>query len=560
MAGLQGFIGQKPPNQPVGRRQVSDDMRVPVPPTRLEHPNPASPSIIAKPSQQNTFVHHARKSEFFRHQTPLVQASNDHHDGFDTDAEGLDDTTVTSTVLSTKDHQTTAPVTDGPGLPTTSQRQYTHDTFRSASLSVDRQFEDDSENNVDNQGMEDDEESYGDSGDGDDSEEEDGADHDRMPNNATLLNELKDPDFIRFCQQSEPLNKNAEYQKLLDSPSTRSIALRSTAKLNPNSADKIPSDNQSDRFGRNEASQQVSRQSLLRASTVSNQGVSLRSPRGEIRQLDRALSYQSPRLGQQMVPTNHVESGRSVSPALQNHNHNQIHDSNYNNTEDVDKGPQAHLQMLMPPPPPPKSTGQAKQVDHHVREAIVTQPCLDTFTAIDDDIDEDLSFTEKERVDEDYVTNAALTNNKRSRELDHNPDELSDMTYAQLRSEPFNIAPQSVNSALPEPIDKGTLNEKLEFLAQTKDQSIKKRQWNAFLASLSMEEYEKCGEIMVQQFTQIVSKFMDTRQQKRQMLTDFEDEIGKREQRVRGKAEAYQKHFSKLKRGGEDVVKQKMDL
>ena len=557
LQGLQGFIGQKHPSQPFQRRQVSHDLRIPVPPTRLELQSSASLSTSAKSSQQNPFAHQGRKPESFRHQSPLVEASNGHHDGFDTDAEGLDDTIVTSTVSSIEDRQN-APVIDRPELPKTNRRVSTHDTFGSASVSTDHEFEADSENNADNQATEEDGESYEESGDEDDSEEEDGADQDDMPNNANLLNQLNDPDFIRFCQQSEPLNKNTEYQKLLESPSTRSIALRSTAKLNATRGDPIPTFSQPGGFTRKGTGQQLPGDNLPRAATVSNLGASLKSPQSETRHLNRTVSYQSPRLVQHMVNTKHNELERSASPALQKPIQNR--DAYLNTTRNMENVPGAHLQMLMPPPPLPNIAVQAKQFDHPVGQDELPQPSLDAFAAIDDDIDEDLSFTEKERMDEDHVTTAGSNSNKRSRELDHSPNELSGMTYAQLRSEPFNVAPQPLDPALPEQIDKGTLAERLAYLAQIKDEHTKKRQWDAFLSSLSMEEYEQCGEHMVLKFTQIVSQLMDTRQQKRKMLTDFEDEIGEREHRVRGKAEAYQKHFSKLKRGGEDVVKQKMDL
>lgn len=102
--------------------------------------------------------------------------------------------------------------------------------------------------------------------------------------------------------------------------------------------------------------------------------------------------------------------------------------------------------------------------------------------------------------------------------------------------------------------------EKLDYLVNLKDQVVKVSQERSFLASLPMDEYEECGDIMVERFSDFVKTFKTARQQRRKIAKEFEDEIAKREELVRDKINAFEKDLNRLKTGGEDVVRKKLVL
>lgn len=139
---------------------------------------------------------------------------------------------------------------------------------------------------------------------------------------------------------------------------------------------------------------------------------------------------------------------------------------------------------------------------------------------------------------------------KRARDLDYSLDQLSRMTFEQLRSEPFDHDPGAKEPVLPQEVANGTLAEKLDHMLSLKGNDTKAiRQWTVF-ASLPIEQYEDCGDLIIEKFTGIIAKFKDARQQRRKVVREFEEEVAKREEQVRGKTSAVEKDLGRLKRGG----------
>ena len=539
---------------PLGqRREVAQEIRVPVPATKLSLPNSKSSSSFVKPGQQNLSDAGGGKEDEFSTNPKPSQGSVIHGDGFDTDTECFDSSTFTSAVISTEDQRAIAPETNTVGMRNATHTRKTLNTSHIASANVDHDPKGELEVAVDDKGMEGDDESYDESGDEDNSEEGDRDSQEEITTSADILHDLNSPAFLQYCQQMSSSTKGIDYQKVLYSPSARNIVMRCATNLNAPEINLYSSSNQSTGIASGESLQQGLRESLLRAPSVSKQRISAKSPQNGMRSLNDATSFQSPAAVLQAMQTSRTEPRLLTSPALRIHHepHSDLTNNPKNDSGSSSRG-------LMPPLASPKGTNQAKQTHHHVRRDSKASASPITFTEMTDD-DDDLSFTDKQPVGEKHARGAGSKFRKRVGDLDHNLDKLFGMTYDQLRNEPFDVAPQALYPALPANIEPGALVEKLQCLAQSKDSS-KNEQRRVFLASLSMEDYEQCGEVMIQKFTQIVSKFVAARQQKRKLMTIFEEEIAKREQRVRGKVEAFEKHFSRLKRGGEDVVNQKMDL
>lgn len=136
-------------------------------------------------------------------------------------------------------------------------------------------------------------------------------------------------------------------------------------------------------------------------------------------------------------------------------------------------------------------------------------------------------------------------------DLDFSPTQLRDMTYERLRHESFDgIKPVqgSADQALPEKL------QNVYDLKGSIDPQLKRR---TFFSNLTIEQYEECGNLMVEKFSDMVTRYKVERQQKRMVARAFEEEIAHREERVRAKNVVVDQDLSRLRKAGEDVVRGK---
>ncbi|MCJ1356344.1 MAG: hypothetical protein MMC33_006339 [Icmadophila ericetorum] len=148
-------------------------------------------------------------------------------------------------------------------------------------------------------------------------------------------------------------------------------------------------------------------------------------------------------------------------------------------------------------------------------------------------------------------------NKKRALELDYVADQLSQMPYSDLKSQPFNHDPHAQPISLPKDLTSASLSEKLSYLASNTDRTTRDSQQKAFYASLSIDDYEECGSVLVKQLANLVGKFNKLRREKRAAAVEFEAEIAKREEKVREKEKYIEKDLGRLRRMGEDVIRGK---
>lgn len=151
-----------------------------------------------------------------------------------------------------------------------------------------------------------------------------------------------------------------------------------------------------------------------------------------------------------------------------------------------------------------------------------------------------------------------LANIKVQEALDYDPKALAKMTYRQLAEESFDTSPQPINLKDPSLKNDASLKEKLLHLNSLdgpREQVQSQRQ--AFFSSLPIGQYEECGDLMAEQFSEIILKVKQARQQKRSLAKDFEDEIARREKVVEYRKLAVTSDLDRLKRAGQDVVRGK---
>ncbi|KAL8775356.1 MAG: hypothetical protein Q9209_000364 [Squamulea sp. 1 TL-2023] len=144
--------------------------------------------------------------------------------------------------------------------------------------------------------------------------------------------------------------------------------------------------------------------------------------------------------------------------------------------------------------------------------------------------------------------------------LDYDIKTLKEMTFQQLADESFDSAPHPAkheNHKISVE-DGASLNEKLLYLHSLegpRDQVQSQRQ--AFFSSLPIDQYEECGDLMTEAFSQIIVKFKNARQQKRGLAEEFEEEVAARQKLVERRKIAVAEDLDRLKRAGQDVVRGK---
>ena len=178
-----------------------------------------------------------------------------------------------------------------------------------------------------------------------------------------------------------------------------------------------------------------------------------------------------------------------------------------------------------------------------------------------DPSDDNSSVNRDPNVDREHHTKPVASakfpqSRKRARDLDYSPDQLSSMTFQQLKNEPFSLASDAPCTSPVQGLSSATLAGKMDYvLEKLKDDDAKLMQRRAFFSSLPTEQYEECANLMIRRFSEIMSKFTEARRQRRRFAKDFEEEVARREDCVRGKTSAVNKDLGRLKRGGEEVMR-----
>ena len=191
---------------------------------------------------------------------------------------------------------------------------------------------------------------------------------------------------------------------------------------------------------------------------------------------------------------------------------------------------------------------------HSGDEKAMSTPNGDSFPQFSSQQDEVVDeFNDRDSI----ASSEGTKTRKRARDLDYSVAQLSRMTFEQLRSEPFDHDPRAKEPVLPQEVANGTLAEKLDHMLSLKGNDTKAIRQRTVFASLPIEQYEDCGDLIIEKFAGIIAKFKDARQQRRKVVREFEEEVAKREERVRGKTSAVEKDLGRLKRGGEEVVRGK---
>ena len=565
MSGVQRFIHQRHQEQPASPRQVlGDQLRVAVAPTRLARSNSKPPT--SKTTPDTAAIAPPQRQDIRPPDSSDVE--NGHNDAFDTDAEGLDDTTITSIGDDSRSHRSS--MQDSNLLPSGLTEAQTHrfnpvhglrgNEYKQRPIGQ-RMGQLEAEDAT----MENGTESCEESGDEEDDENHEGSEEEYEVEyveqqqfthaDEAIMHQIS-LGFSQYSQTEIAASKQAMFQELAASPSMRNMSFRTAPKSSHRIVEPFLSPSHS--TGGNVASSDVDQNRSTQHSNSANKGetpVLLNASKGKISGPHQQDQSVSPTGGEQPLPMPQVQmlQGRLGDDLGITNGRAMVH----TNSSGRKMSPSAaHKRKIA-------VNGQAGNVDQ-------ISPSNDgpwTAASIpNDDRDISLSSQKNGDIDElnDHQSIASIEGPKclkRSRDIDYSLDELSSMAFSRLQDEPFHHDPKATEPPLPPEIADAPLPQKLDYImALQDDNSNKEHHRAAFFSSLPIEQYEDCGDLIVQKFADVVSKFKDARQQRRKVAREFEAEVAKREERVRGKMGAVEKDLGRLRRGGEEVVRGRLGM
>ena len=525
MPGLQSFIAQRQQGQPTPSRQIlGAQHRVPVPTTKLENTK-------QKPSYQRPNVDLPAKPPVAESKALYEQQPDEAsavQDGFDTDAEGFDDTTTTSIRGSSRGHQVEREDRDQVA------RQYGADTandFISGAKVLfrcgqEQPHHDQGFRQMDTEGSGDDDGDEGSYAESADEEQDEESDEESVHDG--ILQDLNSLKFSQYLQEGISHTTRAEFPPVMATPvmyssvAVRDVVQHSQKPAIPftsrvSSVDGGPADpSVSLQRAKDQAHERAMKQSLAVPTSIEQPSVSDHSAAQHRKSTEHHVS------SQQLSVTSH----QTLRPMLR------AQVGVAQDTVAMNVQPQSNVDRSL--------LVQSESIDLGDD---------DSFANWDPNVDKRQDSKPSALVDDPQTR-------KRARDLDYGPDQLSRMTFQQLSNEPFNLTSDKNRASVPQELSSSSLAARMDYILENlKDDDAKIALRRAFFSSLSIEQYEECANLMIRRFSDIMSKFMDARQQRRRAAKDFEEDVAKREECVRGKTTVVDRDLDRLKRGGEEVVR-----
>ncbi|PYI08150.1 hypothetical protein BO78DRAFT_459927 [Aspergillus sclerotiicarbonarius CBS 121057] len=193
-------------------------------------------------------------------------------------------------------------------------------------------------------------------------------------------------------------------------------------------------------------------------------------------------------------------------------------------------------------------------------------PPLSTFDMtniddLDDDNDDDPindPFARRGSVQRIIPSPNPQSKKKRAIESDYPPDVLRQKSFKDLQSEPFDHTPTAApakstattttpNSA---PGPKATPEDKMSFLLNSTDKDRRD-----FFSTLSIDTWEDYGDLLIDQFSDALSKMKDLRHARRKTATMFEAELRRRNEVVEEQSSDLSRKFEEMRSGGAEVLR-----
>ncbi|CAG8890756.1 unnamed protein product [Penicillium egyptiacum] len=156
--------------------------------------------------------------------------------------------------------------------------------------------------------------------------------------------------------------------------------------------------------------------------------------------------------------------------------------------------------------------------------------------------------------------NTAIRSKKRSLEADYPPEVLYQKSFSELQAEPFDKSPTppppvakspSLPPNPPAPVpDAQEPKNAVSYLLALTDQE---RQ--AYLSHMTMDEWEECGDQMIDRFTHLLSEMKNLRRARRRTAAVFEGEVKRRHDQVETQSLELTNKLTEMRTGGAEVLR-----
>lgn len=151
---------------------------------------------------------------------------------------------------------------------------------------------------------------------------------------------------------------------------------------------------------------------------------------------------------------------------------------------------------------------------------------------------------------------------KRQLEADYPPEILYQKSFTDLQAEPFDYTPPTTTAPPPQttsattapttPADQTqeTTTDKVSLLLRLSEEERK-----TYLSNLSIDEWEECGDQLIDHFTTMLSKMKELRHARRKTAALFETEIKRRHDKVEEQSADLSKKLEEMREGGIGVLR-----
>ncbi|KAJ5087541.1 hypothetical protein N7456_011157 [Penicillium angulare] len=156
--------------------------------------------------------------------------------------------------------------------------------------------------------------------------------------------------------------------------------------------------------------------------------------------------------------------------------------------------------------------------------------------------------------------NTVINTNKRHLEPDYPPQQLYQKSFAELQDEPFEKAP----STTPPPPIKSPSLPPMPTVVPNPDSAdemgshllkLTGEDRQTYLSRLSVDEWESCGDQLLDQFSHLLSEMKNLRRARRRTAQVFEDEIKRRHNNVEEQNQDLSAKLEEMRTGGAEVLR-----
>ncbi|KAJ6064281.1 hypothetical protein N7499_012961 [Penicillium canescens] len=154
--------------------------------------------------------------------------------------------------------------------------------------------------------------------------------------------------------------------------------------------------------------------------------------------------------------------------------------------------------------------------------------------------------------------NTVIHSKKRELEADYPPDLLYQKSFSELQAEPFEKAPTP-----PPPVQSHPLPPEPAYVSDTQSPQnalshllgLTEQERQTFLSHMSIDEWEDCGDQMIDRFTRLLSEMRNLRRARRRTAAVFEAEVKRRHDQVETQDLELTNKLTEMRSGGAEVLR-----